>query len=398
MKRVVGRVRTRMPETRFVNYVAPSVWVWRPGRAREIARLYDLQLTLLPFEPPWFEAAGTRAVFVGHPAVEGAERLPARMEARESMGIAPDRPVLLALPGSRRGEIARLGNIFQNAIARVVAKHPDLLVLVPAAHGVESEARRFARGCRGDVRLLSAASDAGREHEKARAFRAADLALAASGSVVLELAVARVPAVIAYRFSPVTWMLGRFLTRHRTASLVNILLGDMVQPEFLQQDCRSGPIAAELLACLTDPERAEAQRRAADRAVRKVRIEGTPAVDRSGARGLVGVRAFRNWQGSSPAAFGFDLRQFVAPTVLLAIRAEPAPRHSKLQGRGGMGREGTSAETCRRIWQWECHPMRRGSDCSCLNERDGAGAPSEVVRTAVRRRIRHTAAHSIAMD
>ena len=276
MKRVVGRVRTRLPETLFVNYVAPSVWVWRPGRAREIARLYDLQLTLLPFEPPWFEAAGTRAVFVGHPAVEGAERLPARMEARESMETTPDRPVLLALPGSRRGEIARLGSIFQDAIARVVVKHPDLLVLVPAAHGVESEAHRFAEGCRGDVRLLSAASDAGREREKAQAFGAADLALAASGSVVLELAVARVPAVIAYRFAPATWMLGSLLTRHRTASLVNILLGETVQPEFLQRNCRPGLIAAELLAYLTDPARAEVQRQAADRAVRKVRIEGTP--------------------------------------------------------------------------------------------------------------------------
>ena len=276
MKRVVGRVRKRLPDTRFVNYVAPSVWVWRPGRAREIARLYDLQLTLLPFEPPWFEAAGTRAVFVGHPAVEGAERLPARMEARKSMEMTADRPVLLALPGSRRSEIARLGSIFQNAVAQVAAKHPDLVVLVPAAHGVDLEVRRFAEGCLGDVRLLTAASDADREHEKAQAFRAADLALAASGSVVMELAVARVPAVIAYRFAPVTWMLGSLLTRHRTASLVNILLGETVQPEFLQRNCRSGPIAAELVACLTDPERAEAQRRAADRAVRKVRIEGIP--------------------------------------------------------------------------------------------------------------------------
>ena len=274
MKRVVRRIRKRLPDTRFVNYVAPSVWVWRPRRAREIARLYDLQLTLLPFEPPWFEAAGTRAVFVGHPAVEGAEGMPARVQAREAMGVMPNYPVLVALPGSRRGEVERLGPIFQESIARVVAEHPGLVVLVPAAHGVESEARRFAEGCSGNVRLLSATSDVDRQHEKVHAFRAADAALAASGSVVLELAVARVPAVIAYRFASATWMLGSLLTRHRTASLVNILLGERVQPEFLQRHCRSEPIAAELLACLADPERAESQRRAADRAVEMVRIEG----------------------------------------------------------------------------------------------------------------------------
>ena len=288
MKRVVGRVRKRLPDTRFVNYVAPSVWVWRPGRAKEVARLYDLQLTLLPFEPPWFEAAGMRAEFVGHPAVEALAGMPDRTEARKALGITPERPMLLALPGSRRGEIERLGPIFQASVKRVVSEIPDLAVFVPAAHGVEPEARRFAEGCGGDVRLLAASSDLEREREKAQAFRAADLALAASGSIVLELAVARLPAVIAYRFVPLTWMLGTLMTRHRQASLVNILLGTEAQPEFLQRECRPGPIAAELLACFADPARAEAQRLAADRAVRKVVVEGvSPAV--AAARAILGA-------------------------------------------------------------------------------------------------------------
>ena len=112
MKRVVGRVRNRLPDTRFVNYVAPSVWVWRPGRAKEVARLYDLQLTLLPFEPPWFEAAGMRAEFVGHPAVEALAGMPDRAEARKALEIAPERPMLLALPGSREGRNRTAGTPF----------------------------------------------------------------------------------------------------------------------------------------------------------------------------------------------------------------------------------------------------------------------------------------------
>lgn len=276
MKRVVQRVRKRLPETCFVNYVAPTVWAWRPGRVKDVARLYDLQLALLPFEPPWFEATGLRTVFVGHPAVEAATVMPERSEARRALDIQADRPVLLTLPGSRKGEIARLGPVFRETIARVAAKHPELVVLVPAAHGVEAAARRFARGCPADVRLLSAASAADREREKLQAFRASDVALATSGSVAVELAVARLPAVIAYRFAAVTWMLGTLLTRHRSASLVNILLEEEVQPEFIQGSCRPGPIAAELLSLLADPERMERQRKATDRAVQMVESDGMP--------------------------------------------------------------------------------------------------------------------------
>lgn len=276
MKRVVRRVRRRLPHTKFVNYVAPSVWVWRRRRSAEVARLYDLQLTLLPFEPAWFRSAGVRTEFVGHPAVEAVAKMPIREEARESLGVSRGRPVLLVLPGSRKGEIRRHGSVFHESVRRVVARHPDLLVLVPAAHGVEAEARRFCARCAGEARLLSAPQDAEREREKAQAFRAADVGLAVSGSVALELAVARLSGVIAYRFSPVTWLLGTMLTGHRTASLVNILAAERVQPEFIQQNCRAGPISSEILALLADEARRSAQCRAAGRAVEQVCTSGVP--------------------------------------------------------------------------------------------------------------------------
>ncbi len=297
MKRVVRRVRPRLPQSSFVNYVAPSVWAWRSGRAAEIARLYDLQLALLPFEPAYFEAAGVRAQFVGHPAVEAAASMPDRAAARAALGIERERPALVALPGSRRGEIGRLGPVFRRVVKRVADSRPDLAVLIPAAHGVESEVREFAGGCAGDVRLLSSDGDAERQREKTMAFRAGDVALAASGSVALELAVARLPAVIAYRFAPLTWALGTLLTRHRTASLVNVLAGERVQPEFLQSNCRSGPIADALLSVLADPDLARAQREGADRAVRQVRIDGV-SPSAAAARAILAMEAVGGTSGS----------------------------------------------------------------------------------------------------
>ncbi|MDH5798519.1 MAG: lipid-A-disaccharide synthase, partial [Paracoccaceae bacterium] len=149
--RVAKRVRAAAPEIRTVHYVAPSVWAWRKGRAVKMARHIDQVLALLPFEPPFMEAAGMRCDFVGHPVV--AEPIPTRESCaalRKELGLEDKEQVLLVLPGSRKGEVSRLSNVFGEVVARLVAKHPDLRILVPAAGPVAEIVKDAAKNWAGN--------------------------------------------------------------------------------------------------------------------------------------------------------------------------------------------------------------------------------------------------------
>jgi lipid-A-disaccharide synthase len=249
--RVAKRVRAGS-RVRIVHYVAPSVWAWRPGRARKVAGLVDQLLTLLPFEPPYFEAEGLRADFVGHPVV--AEPVASEAEAaafRTQAGIG-GAPLLLVLPGSRRGEVARLARPFGETVRAVVAARPEVRVVVPAAGPVAGMVREAVAGWPGAPVVI--APDADREGaQKRAAFRAADAALAASGTVSLELAASGTPMVIAYDMA---WLsrriIGRML-RVDTVTLVNLVSETRLVPEFLGDRCRAELIAPAVLGLLDTP-------------------------------------------------------------------------------------------------------------------------------------------------
>lgn len=221
----------------LIHYVAPSVWAWRPGRAAKLAPLYDHLLALLPFEPPYFERVGLPCTFVGHPVVEsGAER--GNGEAfRRRHGIAAAAPLLAVLPGSRRGETDRLLSVFGATLALLKRSHPSLCCVVPTLSAVAADVGRAARAW--PVPSVVTRD----EGEKYDGFAAADAALAASGTVALELAMARTPQVIAYRMSPLTGWLARRLVRIPSVSLVNIVMERSVVPEFLQGECRAENLA-----------------------------------------------------------------------------------------------------------------------------------------------------------
>jgi lipid-A-disaccharide synthase len=279
--RVARKAKAARPGLRTVHYVAPSVWAWRPGRAREMARYIDHVLALLPFEPPWMEAAGMSCDFVGHPAA----RL-SRPEAAETAALraeigAQGRPLLAVLPGSRRGEVARLAPVFGEILGRVKAQVPDLAVVLPAASGVAQAAAEAARAWPVAAHVLDprGLDPAQAEARKFRAFAAADAALAASGTVALELAAMGAPQVTAYRVNALTAAIARRLIRIETANLVNILDGGRPVPEFLQEALQPGPAAAAVARLLTDPQAARAQRAAAARALEALgRGEAAPSV------------------------------------------------------------------------------------------------------------------------
>ena len=189
--RVARRVREAAPGIRTVHYVAPSVWAWRPGRAERMAEVIDHVLAILPFEPPLMHEAGMSCDFVGHPVVSQRRATPDEAAAfRAGHDIAPDAPLVLCLPGSRRGEVARLGGRFDEALMRLRDRVPEIRVVLPTVPGVADMVGTMAK------RWPSAPVVVEDAAEKRAAFAAADLALAASGTVSLELAANAVPMVI----------------------------------------------------------------------------------------------------------------------------------------------------------------------------------------------------------
>lgn len=240
--RVAERVRRRSPGVRTIHYVAPSVWAWRPGRAAHMARFVDHVLALLPFEPPFMEAAGMGCDFVGHPIAERPP-LAAAAIAEARAAFAGAGPLILVAPGSRRGEVARLWPPFADAIERLRARHPGLAVAIPVAETVAADVAEAARGLSAPARLIPPETP---ETARRAAFAAADAALVKSGTVSLEMAEAGTPHVVGYRASALTAAMVRRLVRIDTGTLVNLVAGGRAIPEFLQEDCRGEALAGAL--------------------------------------------------------------------------------------------------------------------------------------------------------
>ncbi len=245
--RVARRVRDAAPGIRTVHYVAPSVWAWRPGRAERMAEIIDHVLAILPFEPPLMHEAGMSCDFVGHPVVSQPRATPEEAAAfRAAHDIAPDAPLVLCLPGSRRGEVARLGGRFDEALMRLRDRVPEIRVVLPTVPGVADMVGTMAK------RWPSAPVVVEDAAAKRAAFAAADLALAASGTVSLELAANAVPMVIGYDMAPLSRMLVGWLLKTDTVTLVNLVSETRAVPEFLGRRCQPGPMAAALVGLLDD--------------------------------------------------------------------------------------------------------------------------------------------------
>lgn len=252
--RVARRVKAAST-IRTVHYVAPTVWAWRPGRAEKMARYVDHVLALFPFEPPYMEEAGMRCDFVGHPVVSEKQATVEEAEmfrARNKLGEAP---LLLVLPGSRQSEVARLGPIFQQVVARLLLERPDLRVVIPAAAPVVGAVRRLTQNWKPQPLILNPLAEdvSDPASQKRAAFRAADMALAASGTVSLELAASETPMVIAYDMNWLSRQIIGRMVKVDTVTLVNLVSETRAVPEFIGANCRPGPIADGVLRVLEKP-------------------------------------------------------------------------------------------------------------------------------------------------
>jgi len=247
--RVAKAVRQRAPQIRIVDYVSPSVWAWRPGRAPKMRAYVDHLLALLPFEPEAHRRlGGPPTTYVGHPLIE---RLGEIRPARGERGGNADGPIrLLVLPGSRRSEVGRLMEPFGAALALLKERSPrPFEVTIPAVSHLAQEIRTQAEGWSVKPRIVEG------EAAKWAAFREADAALAASGTVTLELGLSGVPMVVAYRVSKIEEVL-KYLIKAPSIVLTNLVLGENVIPELIQWDCTPEKLADALLPLLSDtPER-----------------------------------------------------------------------------------------------------------------------------------------------
>ena len=237
--RVARIVKDARPDLRTIHYVAPSVWAWRPGRAAKMAKVIDHVLALLPFEPPYMTAAGMTCDFVGHPVVAEPLATPA-----ERAALAGEGPLILALPGSRRGEVSRLTPVLGEVLERVRAAHPKARVALPTVRGVADLVADLTADWPIRPQIITDPA------LKRGAFAAADVALAASGTVSLELAANACPMVIAYRLHPISFWLMRRAALIDTVTLVNLVSETRAVPEFLGPECSADRIAPALLDLL----------------------------------------------------------------------------------------------------------------------------------------------------
>lgn len=249
--RVASRVRKAAPQIPIVDYVSPTVWAWRPGRARAMRRYIDHVMAVLPFEPEALRRlGGPPTTYVGHPLIEQIGGL--RPDAAEAWRRAAAPPLLVVLPGSRRSELRRLMPVFGGALEIASRRCGPLEIVVPTLPHLRSIVEAMAASWPVPVRIVDDPDS------RRAAFRQARAALVKSGTVTLELALAGVPMVAAYRVPLVEELIVRMLVNVSTAILPNLVLGENVVPEFLQRRCVPEELAAALVPVIGD----EASRRA----------------------------------------------------------------------------------------------------------------------------------------
>lgn len=244
--RVAQGIRAVMPDVPLIKYVGPQVWATRPGRAKTLAQSVDLLLALHPMDAPYFEAEGLKTVVVGNPAlnVDFAQADPSAFRQRLKMGASDQ--MLLVLPGSRPAEIKRLMPTFKATLERLSVERPNLKLVMPVADTVRAMVHQSLSDAPFKVTLIDS------EVDKLSAMTAADLALACSGTVTTELALAGCPMVVAYKVEPLTYFIFKNISPLEHVTLFNIMAKKAVAPEYIQHECSVNNLMSAITHRLDD--------------------------------------------------------------------------------------------------------------------------------------------------
>jgi lipid-A-disaccharide synthase len=269
-----GRVHKALMEAGIdcprVHYVAPMVWVYKAGRVHKVAARVHHQMCLWPFEPPLFEAAGLASSHVGHSIIETGAGGGDGAAFRTRHGVPEDAPLLAVLPGSRRGEIRYILPVFAQAVARIQRVHPDLHVVLPTLGHLRAELEQQVASWPCPVAVVTSVDD------KYDGFAASSVGIAASGTVSLELALARVPHLIAYKANWISAAIFSLFVKVRFFDMVNILLDRGAVPELLQHRCTPRRVADQALVLMVEGVERETQLEDMARAVNLLRGDGSP--------------------------------------------------------------------------------------------------------------------------
>jgi lipid-A-disaccharide synthase len=266
--RIAHRLRSNGESLPIIHYVAPMVWAWRAGRARRMARWYDHLMTLLPFEPPYFARVGLSCCYVGHPVLESGADGGDGGRFRAAHGLAEHDLLITVLPGSRGAEVARLLPIFGAALTRLRDLIGPYRVVVPTVGTVATTVTKAVHRWPGSPIIVR------QPGEKYDAFAASRAALAASGSVALELAMAKLPMVVGYRLNPVTEKFLDRVLKVRQVNLVNLLLGKPLVCELLGPRCMPERLAAAVAELTRDERVRAAHREGYDEVMRRLAAGG----------------------------------------------------------------------------------------------------------------------------
>jgi len=272
---VAKRVRRRLPDLPVIDYVSPSIWAWRPGRAKKMRRYVDHVLAILPFEPDAHQRlGGPECTYVGHPLIEQVEWIKGldTERLRTTLNLASNKPLIAVLPGSRTSEIKRMMPVYGDTVDRIIKHTGPVDVLMPIVSDTEELIRQELKNWVVTPHLLLG------DDKKFTAFRLADAALATSGTVTLELALAGTPMVVGYR---VDFLVDLFswLFRAHSVVLPNLILGENIFPEFIQGDCTPDALSKAILPLLDikSPER-RAQIKALEGIEKRMRLSnGVPS-------------------------------------------------------------------------------------------------------------------------
>ncbi len=266
--RVLKKLRAKLGKDApyLMHYVAPTVWAWKPKRAEKIAKFLDGLMVILPFEPPYFEAHGLKTFFVGHSILESGADKGDRAAFRQKIKAQKDELVLCILPGSRRGEVNRLMPLYGQVINKIMHTHQGIKLVLPAVDAVKEDVKRHVKKWNCTVKVIS-------QKDKWNAFAGSDIALAASGSVALELAMAKLPMVIAGRVGKITGWIVRRMLKTPYMCLINILLQKQVVPELIQEYCTVDAIYKELNWLIENTSERDIQKSEFDKAIAMLRFE-----------------------------------------------------------------------------------------------------------------------------
>ena len=251
---VLARLKKEGNTVPKIHYVAPQVWAWKKGRAKTVARLTDHLMTLLPFEPPFFEKHGLRCTFAGHPVIENTACLTDNPLAfKTKYGISEQCTIISVLPGSRHSEIKRLIPVFKKTLTELKETYPNLFIVIPSVAAIADEVKEaFA-----DLDIAHCVIVG--QHERYNAFGASVFALAASGTVSLELAACGTPHIIAYKFGVVSNLIAKKFAGTHFANLINIMADKMIIPEFILENCHEILITPIARYLMQESEKSKAQ-------------------------------------------------------------------------------------------------------------------------------------------